>query len=80
MVVDETIALLMYDVHAVAILDDDVAVDLIPFDEVVHEEIGVDEVGEGGLSTRCDETCWLHFLMDKDVSCPMLPTDATQQG
>ena len=45
-VVNEIIALLMYDVHAVAVLDDDVAVDLIPFDEVVPEEVGVDEVGE----------------------------------
>ena len=49
-VVDETIALLMYDVHAVDVLDDDddddVVVDLIPLDEVVHEGIGVDEVGE----------------------------------
>ena len=45
-VVDETITLLMYDVHVVAVLDDDVAADLIPLDEVVHEGIGVDEVGE----------------------------------
>ena len=42
---DDANTFLMDDVHDVGVLDD-VAVDLIPSDEMVHEGIGVNEVGE----------------------------------
>ena len=37
---------LMYSVHDIDVLDD-VVVHLIPYDEMVHEEIGINDVGEG---------------------------------
>ena len=44
-VVDSAGTLLMDDVHDVGVLDD-VVVNLIPFNEMIHKGIGVDDVDE----------------------------------
>ena len=44
--VDDEDARLTNDVHNVDVLDDDIVVDLIPFDKMVHEGTDVYDVGE----------------------------------
>ena len=58
-VVGDVNELLIAGVQDVNVFDEVVA-KLIPLDEVVLEEVGVNDV-DRCLSIRCDETCWLHF-------------------